>query len=513
MTFDMLEANSLDNVVSGFKEKMQTMHKNFDSSVKPENNAYSNVSEYVDRNVAHWIGREVPNAESLRPTVLESAKQMYNGTELSDGTTSLGLKEISKWKKNPDYYDQNVKQQSGFSAEVIGTTKENIAATSDGSGIRTYRADDRPDLYKKNDQYVDKIRVNESTGEVIEKIQVKFVGKDAESCYKKLTSKGFDKYFDDGQVDKMEIPNDYYDGVKEINAQKLVKLEDQLQKVTEKGDIEAIQKKEYQIERCKKIDNMLEKSTVTSDEAIEATKHPERYTAKLFAADTFAESHKAGMDSAAVAVTITAAVSTVDNVSKVFDGEITAQEAFVDVAKDTAAAGGIAYATAFVSTAASQAMSASSHQLIKSLGNAGVPAAVISVGVQSYDSVVDYATGVIDGKQLAYDLGENVSQVAGGMVGSAIAGAAVGSIVPGAGTAVGFAAGMVGGMIGCAVASEAYASAVEFGAEHADELLDKAKEMATKTVDIAKEVVPDAVGGLVSSINDFAITNKLPFRL
>ena len=173
---------------------------------------------------------------------------------------------------------------------------------------------------------------------------------------------------------------------------------------------------------------------------------------------------------------------------------------------DTGAAGGIAYGTAFVSTAISQSMSSSSQQLIKSLGKSGVPAAVISFGVQSYDSVIDYAEGVIDGKQLAYDLGENAAQVGGSIAGAALAGAAVGSVVPGAGTAVGFGVGMVGGMIGCAVASEAYASAVEFGSEHAGVLADKAQEMANHTVDLAKDIVPDKVGNIVASLNNYAIT-------
>lgn len=214
-----------------------------------------------------------------------------------------------------------------------------------------------------------------------------------------------------------------------------------------------------------------------------------------------------------IAASITAAVSTVDNVSKYMDGEITAQEAFIDIAKDTGAAGGIAYGTAFVSTAVSQAMSDSSQQLIKSLGKSGVPAAVISFGVQSYDSVIDYAEGTIDGKQLAYDLGESAVQVGGGIAGSALAGAAMGSVVPGAGTVVGFGVGMVGGMVGCAVASEAYASAVEFGGEHVDVLADKTQEMANRTVDLAREVVPDKVGNIVASLNEYATVNNLPFRV
>lgn len=147
-------------------------------------------------------------------------------------------------------------------------------------------------------------------------------------------------------------------------------------------------------------------------------------------------------------------------------------------------------------------MSASGHALIVSLGQSGVPEAVVSFGVHSFDSIIDYAEGVIDGKQLAYDLGENAA-----MFGGEIAGNAVGFAIGGP------AVGMVGGMVGCAVASEAYASAVEFASEHVDELADKAQEMANKTVEIAKEVIPDKVNNIISSINDFASANNLPFKI
>ena len=513
MTFDTFESSDFDTVKFDFGGKMSALRSGFESSISSTYDAFMDIPDSVDKNISNWLGTDVPDATA----VMSSAKEMYNGITLEDGTKSRGLKDISEWKINKDYENQNIKQHSGYAAEVISTSKENLIAEKNGTGVKTFRTDDLPrkdDLpneYRKNDPYVDKIRVDSSGN--IERIQVKFVGNDASECLSKLASKKYDKYFNDGKVDKMEIPKDYYDEVKNLIPEKINRLEEQLQRVQDNGNIEAAQKLENQIERYKKIDQMVEKSTVSSDEAVYAVKHPERYTTKLFVQDTFAESHKAGMDSAAIAVTITAAVSTVDNVAKVMDGEITPQEAFIDVAKDTGVAGGVAYGTAFVSTAVSQTMSASSHQLIKSLGKSGVPAAVISFGVQSYDSVIDYATGQISGNELAYDLGENAAQVGGGIAGAALAGAAVGSVVPVAGTAVGFGVGMVGGMIGCAVASEAYVSAVEFGSEHIDELADKAKEMADNTVSLAKEVIPDKVGNIISSFNDFAVSNNLPFKV
>lgn len=513
MSFDMFESVSLDKVVSiDLKEKMNSLRSGCESRFTPEYGAFLNLPDNFDNNVTNWLGIDVAtDISALRTKIMDSAQKMYNGIQYEDGSSTLGLKQISEWKINKDYKEQNIKQHAGYAAEVIGTTKENLVSEKNGTGIKTYRADDRPDLFSKNDQYVDKIRVD-STGK-IEKVQVKFVGKDASECLNKLTQKKFDKYFNDGKVDKIEVPKDFYDGMKQQITEKINGLKEQLDAVQKKGKVEVAKKIEAQIDRYEKIDQMLEKSTVTSDEAIEAVKHPKRYTQKLFAKDTFAESHKAGMESAAFAVAITAAVSTIDDVSKVIDGEMTAQEAFVDVAKDVGISGGLAYGTTFISTAVANTMSASSHNLIQALGKSGVPAAVISFGVQSFDSVVDYANGTIDGKQLAYDLGENAAMVGGSAAGAAIAGAVVGSVVPGAGTAVGFCAGLVGGTIGCAIASEAYASAVTFGVDHAEVFAEKAQEMANKTVEIASEVVPEKVSNIIASINSFAVENHVPIQI
>lgn len=515
MNFDMFEANALESGAVNIKNKLSELRKGFENSLGSHNDAFMDVPESVDDNMIHWLKPDSTYGfeyTGLRASAMDTVNQLYNGVDLGNGKPSLGLKRINEWKRPDEFKKQCIKQHAGYAAEVIGSTKENLAAKIEGSGITTYRADDRPDLFKKNDQFVDKIRVNES-GEIVDRIQVKFVGKDASECLSKMVSKKYDKYFDGEKINKMEVPKDYYDEMKQLIPKEIEGLEKQLQSVKEQGKTEVAQKIEAKIERYKKVDQMLEKSTVTKAEAEYAVKHPKRYAAKLLAKDTFLESHKEGLGSAAFAASLTAAVSTVDNVSKFMDGEITAQEAFVDVAKDTGTATGLAYGTAFVSTAVTHLMSGSSHQMISSLGNAGVPATVISFGVQSYDSIMDYATGTIDGNQLAYDLGENAAEIGGGLVGTAVAGAVVGSVVPGAGTLVGFGVGMVGGMVGCAVASEAYASAVKVGAENVDVLSDKAKEMANHTIEIASEIVPDKVDSIIASINEYVSVNNLPFRI
>lgn len=196
-----------------------------------------------------------------------------------------------------------------------------------------------------------------------------------------------------------------------------------------------------------------------------------------------------------------------------------------DITAETAAAGALGYSTAFISTAVSQTMKASSSQLIRNIGNSCLPVAAISFAVESYDSVSEFAQGQISGGELAYDLAENATAIAGGIKGAAVgagvgtkAGAAIGMIAGPAGPAIGATVGgvtgsIIGGVIGCVVASEMYATAVELGAENAGKIAEKAHEFANNTVELAEDVIPDKVSDIKSAFNDFAEENNLPFKV
>ena len=231
-------------------------------------------------------------------------------------------------------------------------------------------------------------------------------------------------------------------------------------------------------------------------------------------------SNKAGVEQGALAATVTCAIATVDNVSACINGEITADEAAINIAKDTATAGAVGYGTGFITNEVATAMSASSNSLISSLGNSCVPAAAISFGIASYDTVVDYAQGEIGADELAYDLGENAVGVAGAIGGSALAGAALGSVVPGAGTVVGAGVGLVGGMVGYAVTTGAYETAVqkagdalEAHSEEIKQLQDKAESIASNTIELASQIGDNAVSEVRAAFNDFNIKNSLPFKV
>ena len=503
-----LEATVFENL------NVKEISKQFDSAGTNIKDGFRKLDNSSAVSLSNWLSLDKGSVVQLDDLLVKNEiKRMYEGVNVANGKQTLGLKEISQYKINEQYRKQNIKQQAGFAAEVASTAKENLIAQSKETGITTVRADDLPGA-SRNDQFVDKVRLN-SSGEIIERIQTKFVGNNGEECLDKLLSKKFEKYYDGTKVDKIEIPKDYYDQIKSGNliGKKIEKYQKQLDKVTELGKTEEIEKYQNKINHCKELETKLERSTVSSSEAVFAREHPKAYTMSITAKASHMEGLKSGRDAAI----LTGIVSTVDNVSKFMAGEVSAEDMVLDIVKDTGVAGAIGYGTGFVSTAISSVMKNSSHALIQSAGKLGVPAAVISFGVESYDSITSFATGEIDASELAYDLGENASGVAGGILGGMAMGAALGSVVPGAGTVAGAAAGIVGGLIGTAVASEAYKTAVETVSdvtENGVEVLgDRAQEMANGVVNLVTEKMPEMAGNVCSAINDFASQFSIPIKV
>lgn len=128
-------------------------------------------------------------------------------------------------------------------------------------------------------------------------------------------------------------------------------------------------------------------------------------------------------------------------------------------------------------------MSASSHEFISAMSNAGVPAMIVSFGVETCDSVVGFANGSIDGKELAYDLGEAGVKVAlsAGAVGLAGAAVATVGLAGGAATLATMGASLIAGTVATVIAVEAYETAIDLATPGAEKLLDKAKSLANET--------------------------------
>ena len=495
MAIETLEKNQLEQTGINVSTKLGSLHESFQSSFDPKGSAYEAMdTAVIDDSIRQSfdIAGDVKMTPEIRAAAVNSVKDMYHGYEVN-GHQSLSLKEINGWKINDAYRESNLNQHAGYAAEVISTNKENFNVNLKHSGEITYRADDLPKelldqfdgrIATKNDQYVDKVRVkvNPDGSYTYETVQTKFVGKDAESCLKKLTSKDYAKYLEEGKVDKIEIPKEYYkDGKAEIKT-KRQDLSKQYAKLS--GDstksAEAAKIKD-QLDDLKKLDKKLEPSCVTKTEARYAVEHPKMYAAQQI--------NNAALKQGAQAAALTAAVSGVQNYQKYEAGEISGQEAVMNTLKDTAVSGGAAYVTEVAT------------QLT---GNSSIPGAVITMGVTSASDIKDCLDGKITEEELAYNLGENAASVAGGTIGGTIGGA-IGSVAGPAGTAVGA---MVGSTIGTAVATEAYQVTVEFAENTAEDVKDfidgeiDEKELADRIGDN----VETAVTEVKESIDETAAT-------
>ena len=217
----------------------------------------------------------------------------------------------------------------------------------------------------------------------------------------------------------------------------------------------------------------------------------------------------AGREQGIEAAKITFAISTVDNVILLYDGEITVDEMVTNIAKDTGKAGLYGYGAGFISETVAVGLNATGSEMLQSIAGSNAPAAFVSFAITSHGSIIEFAQGNIDGAELAYDLGNNAVGVTGSIVGAEY-GAVVGTaIMPGAGTVVG---GVVGGMIGYSVSTGAYKTALEYGSKGADVFATKAKEIGKATIEYAEENVPEKAADIKNAINQFATNNNLPFN-
>jgi hypothetical protein len=243
-------------------------------------------------------------------------------------------------------------------------------------------------------------------------------------------------------------------------------------------------------------------------------------TRRQMASLTVRMAHDAGKREGVASAVIVGAITTVENVRGVFNGEITAQEAAVNTSIAVGTAAALGYGTGFVSSAVATATSGSAHKVVRTLGGAGLPAAAISFGIMSYNSVIDFAQGEISGTEFAHDLVENAAGVAGAIAGVQV-GASLGAVAGPVGAVAG---GLVGGMVGYLVAVEAYATIVDvfnYGvdaltdrtvaiAETAGDLLNTAIEAGQAVIDFIATNAPEALNTVRTALNDFASNLRVP---
>ncbi|MGL2540434.1 hypothetical protein ACOWO2_03375 [Helicobacter pylori] len=345
------------------------------------------------------------------------------------------LEEISKRKINPNYINQNVNQQAGYSAEIKEQAHVNVHNILAGKRERIVQYDDLSSKQKaqvknlfpnyatpkKNHELVDYASVDER-GNVIPGTltQSKFVGRNGEECFKKLLSKDYKKYFENGV--KMSVPKDYYRGIQKAADAKIESLESQIAKQKGLGDFQKATILEEKLQKCKTIKAHTRPASATKRETIEARLNPNLSTAK----DVTRVSHQAGMNAAQTGALIGGGVSAITNIYECIANGKDPMKALKHTLVATAKGGAISYGSAFASSSLGGLMQSSANKIIQSLGKGSVPAMIVGVLMTNATILGRYFSGKgkIDGKELLKRLGKaNTTFISSGAM--AVAGQAL----------------------------------------------------------------------------------------
>ncbi len=369
------------------------------------------------------------------------------------------LEEISKRKINPNYIKQNINQQAGYSAEIkeqahvnahniLAGKRERIVQydnLSSGQKAQVKKLFPNYATPKKNHEIVDYASVDEK-GNVIPGTltQSKFVGRNGEECFKKLLSKDYKKYFENGA--KMKIARNHYGDFQRAVNTRIKSLESQIAKQKGLGNFQKAAHLEEKRQYCKTIKAHTRPARVAKGEAIEARLNPNLSTAK----DVASVSHQAGMNAAQTGALIGGGVSLIKNVYECIANGKDPIKAIKHTAIATLKGGALSYGSAFASSSLGGLMQSSANKIIQSLGKGSVPAMIVGACVANATVLTRYFSGKIDGKELLKQLGKaNTTLVSSGAM--AFAGQALIPIpVVGA---------LIGGFVG-AVLSETYFNAL-----------------------------------------------------
>lgn len=334
------------------------------------------------------------------------------------------LLDIEKYKINEQFSAQNLDQQKGFSAEVAYVSKKNAQAIIEGKPVRFARSEDIAQ-YGKNHQAVDIVELMD--GKTVSEMQMKFV-KNLDGLLNDI-SKGDHRY----QQLKLGLPSDQVANAKQLCAEKAEKWAKQAQAMREKGEVAKANEFHKRSETFKKLQNNIEDTGISSEEALRYRLNPRWETAK----DIANVSHQAGIQGAKMGAAIGGTVSLVSNLFAYASGDKAFCEALYDSAIGTLKATGVGYVTAFAGSAIKAGMQQSAHASMRSLANTALPSLVVSTCLSLGGIIQRYANGEISESELLFETGKTtVSTLSASFVAGQLA-------IP-----VPVLGGLIGGMLG-----------------------------------------------------------------
>lgn len=375
----------------------------------------------------------------------------YSGLDNENGIElQKSLKSIKEQGTNDKYTFSIRQQKAGWAAEVKDTANANAENIIAGRAKRKIRHDDLPDA-PANHPLFDHVEID-AEGNIIADsgTQMKFIGAseidptgagNAERALKKLQSAKFQKYIDNDV--KIEVPKDEYQQMVDKASEEIEALRKQLDKMREKGNVDAAAKIEKKIENLNKLKKNLRPSTLTRKESLEAVDSPELSIVKSVAN----VSHRAGIKTAETAALIGGSASLVRNIVGMCRGEVEAEDVAKNLIKDTAQSAAVGYGTGFAGTAIKAAMQNSTSGYTRALAKTNVAGTIVSVTVSASKTLKKYFCGEIDGTQCIEDLGEQGT----GMIASSMFTVIGQTAIP-----IPVVGGLVGGMVGYALSSATY---------------------------------------------------------
>ncbi|MFC0308418.1 hypothetical protein ACFFHK_01700 [Gallibacterium trehalosifermentans] len=313
-----------------------------------------------------------------------------------------GLIQISEYKINPEYAENNIKQQAGFAAEVVSVAKKNAEEIIKKSHKRYARSEDVAG-YGSNNNTVDIIELLD--GKELSTSQMKFIGENKLGDLLKKIARGdgsgnkndLSRYM---EVDKLEVPTEQVALAKKICREQADKLRKQAKRLAEKNKEEA-NKLLKQADNYDKLHDKITDSGLTIEQAIQYRLHPTRETVK----DMISVAHRAGIEGAKLGAAIGGSISVVTNLIAVHSGDKAFSEAMIDSVTDTLKAAGVGYGTAFVGSTVKSLMQQSPSATLRVVAKTGLPGAIMNVCMASSKSIYCYTKGEIDELELIQEVG------------------------------------------------------------------------------------------------------------
>ncbi len=387
----------------------------------------------------------------------EAASQMiqaYAGTRYDAAGNPIvhhgrSLAGISEYNVHPDYESSTLRQQAGFSAELIHEARENKGNIMDGAPYRTRTTDG---LGRINDPKYDFYEVD-ADGNILEGTgtQMKFYGVTGDGHYKVIDKLAKDISWD-RYATEILIPSDQYEGAVQYADQQARNFYQQAERLRVLGKTAEADKMETLAKRYEQAKTRIAKSDLTAQEALEARVNPERFTAS----EVFNDSVSAGWHGAKCSMMIAGAITLTQNAVAVIRGDKDLGDAVLDTAGTTARAGAVGFTVGSVGTTVKALMHTSKNELIRHLGTTSAPAMLVTGVLDIAGCLTSFAKGEINSQELFERLGERGTCYIGSGIGASIGGT-VGLLAGPAGAVVG---GVIGGIASYAVCSALYNSAL-----------------------------------------------------